>query len=332
MISIRNSLTELERSHQIRAAVLDCYVGAIKNIAHYAIDLDQEITASHRKYLETLAVEVAADAPEVVVESRATLRGLLRDYRDKASQYLVNMREELAGTARALQEILDSLAQADGDHEKNLHAALGKLRQVAAASGFAALGTVISTVADSIETSLEQVRKQHQLTTSQFLVEIHMLHKRIDTLEAAASMKEVTRFATREELSERIRATPAGQYCLLLVGARGLRRAEVHFGKDAGEELFGAFAKRLRNSLPTSSMIARWGSEEFAAILVAKKSEAMASAKWVTEHLSGAYSCLIAGRAVRPVLQITVGVIDTAAQDTAERIIERIGLFLVGQT
>jgi GGDEF domain-containing protein len=259
------------------------------------------------------------------------LRGLLRDYRDKASLYLANLHDELAGTARALQEILDSLAQADGDHEKNLHAALGKLRQVAAAPGNTVLGVVISTVADSIETSLEQVRKQHQLTTSQFLVEIHMLHKRIDSLEAAASMNEVTRFATREELAEQIRAMPAGQYCLLLVGARGLRRAEVQYGKAAGEELFGAFAKRLRNSAPTSAVIARWGPEEFVAVLVAKKSEAIASAKWVTEHLSGAYSCLISGRAVRPVLQVTVGVIETAAQDTAERIIERIGLFLVGQ-
>ena len=332
MISIRSSISELERCHQIRAAVLDCYVQAIKDIAHYAIELDGELTGPHRKYLEVLATEVATDTPEATAGSSATLRGLLRDYRDKASQYLADLHEELTGTASALQEILDSLAQADGDHEKNLQAALGKLRQVAAAPGYAAFGTVISGVADSIEHSLEQVRKQHQLTTSQFLVEIHMLHKRIDSLEAAAAIDETTRFGTREELAERIRATPAGQYCLLLVGARGLRRAEVQFGKEAGVELYGAFAKRLCNSLPTSTMIARWGPEEFAAMLVAKKSEAMASAKWVTEHLSGAYSCLIAGKAVRPILQITVGVIDTAAQDTAERIIERIGLFLVGQT
>ena len=187
MISIQSSLSELERSHQIRAAVLDCYVLAIKNIAHYAVELDEELTGSHRKHLETLATEVATGTTEALSDSRATLRGLLRDYRDKAALYLGNLRDELAGTARTLEEILDSLGQADGDHEKNLRAALGKLRQVAAAPGYAALGTVISTAADSIENSLEQLRKQHQLTTSQFLVEIRMLHKRIDALEAAAS-------------------------------------------------------------------------------------------------------------------------------------------------
>jgi hypothetical protein len=39
MISIQSSLTELERSHQIRAAVLDWHVLAIKNTAHYAVEL-----------------------------------------------------------------------------------------------------------------------------------------------------------------------------------------------------------------------------------------------------------------------------------------------------
>ena len=40
VISIRNSLTELEKCHQERDAVVDCYVGAIKNLAHYTIELD----------------------------------------------------------------------------------------------------------------------------------------------------------------------------------------------------------------------------------------------------------------------------------------------------
>ena len=86
----------------------------------------------------------------------------------------------------------------------------------------------------------------------------------------------------------------------MLIGARGLRRAEVQFGKEVGEELSGAFAKRLRNSLPISAVIGRWGPEEFVAMLLAKKSEALASAKWITEHLSGAYACLKDGKTVRP--------------------------------
>ena len=331
MISIQSSLTELERSHQLRSTVLECYLLAIKNIAHYTVELDEEITSPHRKYLKQLADEVATDTPEVLLASRATLRGLLREYRDKAAQYLARLRDELSGTARALEEILDSLSQSDGDHDTNLRAALAKLREVAASPAGAAVATIVNAAANGIEQSLDHIRKQHQLTISQFMVEIRVLHKRIDSLEAAAATDEITRFDNREETIERIRSTPPGGYSLLLIGARGLRRAEVQFGKEVGEELAGAFAKRLRNSLPANCSFGRWGAEEFVVMLAMKKSEALASAKWITENLSGNYACMKDGKAVRPGLQLTVGTVDTSANEKPERILERIGVFLVAQ-
>ncbi len=91
----------------MRSVVLDCYLLAIKNMGNYAVELNQEITAPHRKYLKQLGEEVAKDAPDALMASRSTLRGLLRDYRDKAAQYLSGLRDELSATARALEEILE---------------------------------------------------------------------------------------------------------------------------------------------------------------------------------------------------------------------------------
>src|ERR1700674_4280062 len=106
MISIRGSVAELERCYQERDAALDCYLGAIRNLASYTIELDPVFSGPQREYLTALAGEVASGKPEVLLESRATLRALLRDYRDKASQYLNGLHDELAGTARALEELL----------------------------------------------------------------------------------------------------------------------------------------------------------------------------------------------------------------------------------
>jgi hypothetical protein len=58
MISIQDSLNELDRAHQIREGLLDCYLNAIKNCANYAIELDDESTAQYRKHLRTLLDEV----------------------------------------------------------------------------------------------------------------------------------------------------------------------------------------------------------------------------------------------------------------------------------
>src|ERR1035441_4832342 len=156
MTSIQNSFTELEQCQAAREMVLDCYLSAIRNVAHYTIELDDELTTPHRQYLTALAGEVASAQPEALTESRATLRALLRDYRDKAAQYLGTLREELAGTARALQEILDSLTQADGDNEAQLRMELGRLREISGLLEDGAARAAILAAADNIEQSLKQ--------------------------------------------------------------------------------------------------------------------------------------------------------------------------------
>ena len=124
-----------------------------------------------------------------------------------------------------------------------------------------------------------------------------------------------------------------GHYCLVLIGARGLRRAEVQFGKEVSEELSGAFAKRLRASLPISAVIGRWGPEEFRGHVCSPRSPKPWPRPSGSQNISsGACACLKAAKPSVPPVQLTVGVVETAVHEQPERIIERIGLFLVGQS
>jgi len=327
MISIRNQVNELERCHEARQLALDSYVDALRNLARYTVDLDSAFTEPHRRYLNTLAEEVAGGRPEVLVESRSTLRGLLRTFKDKAAEYLSSLQNQLSGSAQALQDLLDSLAQNDGDHDTRLRSSLNRLREIARSTAARALAPAVLSTVDSIEQDLETSRKEHQLTVAQFQMEIRVLHKRIDDLETAAAVDRLTKLFNRAEMEERIRAQQSGKYCLLLIRAIGFRFAEAHFSTEVMAELAGAFAKRLRGSLPPNAVIGRWSEEEFVAILYSEKAETMNSAKWISEHLSGAYACLMAGKTVRPGLQLTVAALDSSG-DTAERILERVGEFL----
>jgi GGDEF domain-containing protein len=329
-MTLSTNLNPIEQANQLRDDLMDCYLNAIKNCANYALDLEDELTGNHRRYLRTLADEVAAGGSATVLETRASLRNLLRDYRDKGAKYLSNLRDELSGTARALEEILESLGQSGGEHEARLRGTVKGLRDLAIAPDSGAMGQAVRHAAASIEDSVDQMRKQHQVTVSQFQIEIRMLHQRIDALESAASIDELTRFYNREETVERIKSASPGEYCLLLVSARGLRRAEVQYGPPIAEELTGAFAKRLRNCLPAHAVLGRWGTEELVAMVQMKKSEAMTSGKWITEHLSGTYACLQSGKTVRPALHLNVGVVETIAGEAPEKVLDRIAMFLTG--
>jgi len=320
MTPIPNSLNDLDRCPAAPDMLLDCYLAAIRNVAHYTIELDDEITAPHRRYLVALADGVASAHPEAVAGSRATLRALLRDYRDRAAKYLGALREELAGSARALQEITDSLAQIDSDYEAQLRMELGRLREISGPLENGGVRGAILAAADSIGQSLGQIRQQHQLTVSQYLVEIRLLHKRIDLLEIAASLDELTKLLRRDEIEKQIGSASAGELCLLLVRAGGFRQAERQFSREVATELAAAFSRRLRNC-----------EEGFVAIL-SKEPEAMSRAKRIAEQLSGDYVCLERGKTVHPSLHLDVAVVETQPGDPLERTMKRIEEFFVGQT
>lgn len=323
VISIRKTITELDQYLQQRELAFDCYLAAIRNTAHYVIDLDDAITGPQRHYLTVLAEEVAKATPDVLEESRATFRGLLREYRDKASRYIADLREQLAGTAAALQQMMESLAHTDGDHEACVRKAVAQLRRAAETPEGMPLRALLGSAADTIQQSLELARQQHQVAIAQFQAEIRMLHKRIDMLEAAASMDALTQLFTRREMEDRIRNVPAGGFTLLLIKVTGFRLAELNFNRDVAAELTSAFSRRLRNSLPEGTVVGRWSDEEFIGITLLARQEAVNLATHLADHLAGSYACLQNGRTVHPSVQLRVGVVDSAG-DSPDRILKRI--------
>ena len=317
MISIRNAITDLERSELLRQKVVDCYTFAIRTAGQYAVELDDEITGPHRTYLTALATEVAGGDPDAIEGSASTFRCLMRDYRDKASRFLSGLRQELADTASALQDILSNLNQTDGDHETQLRQQVKALHQASTSDNIESLRAVVVSATGSIEQSIEQLLRQHQVTVSQFLAEIRALHQRIDSLENAAAFEELTQLFNRAEMEKRIRGAQQGA-SLLLMRVQGIRSAEAEFGREVAQELAGAFTRRLRNSLKPAAICGRWGEEEFLTIGPPEKAEARATAKWIAEHLAGNYACLLMGKAVHPSIVLQVEVIDRPAGEDAE--------------
>lgn len=327
MISIHNSMTELERCTRERNQALECYISALQNMAHYAIELDDRITAPHRHYISALAADVSARRAGALAEAPATMRGLLRDYRDKAAQYLSGLRDELARTAGALQQIMEAVAQSDCDHEQQMRVSVRSLRSIADSPRGGPVAQALNATASAIENSLEQLQKQHQCTIAQFLTEIRMLHKRIDALEAAASIDGLTKLLNRGQMEDRVRSLSGGPFALLLIGAAGLRQAETTFSRDVAIELSGAVVKRLRNALPPKTPIGRWSDEGFVVALRMPKPDAIAGARVIAEQIGGPYACILNGKAVRPSLQIRMGVVE---HDSAhvDRVIQQVSEFL----
>ena len=321
MISIQQNLSELERSHQLRTIALDCYLAAIGNMAHYAVDLDTGITDPHRKYLSDLAAELTAASPGALSESKATVRGLLRDYRDRAAHYLTGLRDQLSSTALALHEMVAGLSQCDTEHDGKLRSALVRLREVANSPEGSAVRTAVRGVADNIEQSLEEMRKQHRFTVAQLQTELRLLHNRIDSLEVAASTDGATKFSNRRFLAEYLRAAPAEGTCFLILRMRGLGEARARFGAAIADDVVATFGRRLRNTVPKDAVIGRWSEQDFLAIVQAGvKAKDGTLIKRFAEHLSMPYACMMAGKVVRVPIVVLAECMSFPSGTTSEQI------------
>lgn len=331
MISIRQNVQELEKRDQLRKTTFECLMAAVQDTARYAIDLEEPLTGQFRKHVGALAGETEATEADSLMNCRATFRGLLRDYRDKAAKFIGNLREDLANRARALEEILNGLSSSEGDHQERLRTSMERLRKISESPEAAPIRPALLATAGAIGQSVEDMRKQHGLSMAQFQMEIHMLHQRIDGLERAAMIESGSKLFTKKEMEERIKASPPEWYSLMLIRADGLTEAAARYGDDAGAELVAAFGKRLRNSLPEGVALGRWGPEEFVVKLGATKRDALLASKWVTENLSGVYTCLHEGKIVRPTLRVSVSVAERDPLEPPNRTCARIAEYFAGR-
>jgi len=281
---------------------IDYYRAALGDLSHYAIELEEEVTADYRRALARLAAQAETVTPEAAPD-------VLRDYRGKAAAYVNRLGEELTIATRRLQQILDSLADADGDYEGRVRNALARLREAAQSPAAGEIGGPLLETSAVIQEGLDAIRERHEAAVLQLMTEIQTLHQRIDQLESQSSFDLLTALLTRAEMQRRIGELPPEAPRLALLSLTGLQLAEARFGSQVRAQMTAAFLKRLGRFLPAGTVVGRWAEEEFMAILAASQEAAGRVQYALNEQLSGAYACLLDGKPVRPALQVRATVL-----------------------
>jgi GGDEF domain-containing protein len=328
MVSILDSMTELEKAHALREVLTECYTAAIGDFQQYAIEIDDQITPAHQQHLAAIIQGLTAARANVdgLIATRSLLRNELRDYRDRAATVLNGLRWELSAKAEALQSIVEAMASADGDHEERLENALVNLRNLAATPAATPVMAALVEASDQIEASIDEFKRQNSLTVGQFMVEIKTLHKRIETLETAGRKDVLTGLTTRVEMERLTSAEIDRQasFSLLLLRICNLPIIQRQFGLGVRTDVISVFAKRLVGGLPPACIVGRWSEDRFIALLSMEKSQAIGVCKRLGQHLSGTYVCMENGKPQRPQLVVNVSIIDHLAGATHESLIARI--------
>ena len=331
MVSIRKSISDLERIYELQSASLECYRSAIQAVAQYAIEFDAEITASYRNDLAALSrgLRGEVEAPELL-STRSALREELRDYHDKAAAFLDGLREDLSRKSHALCQIADAMATADGDHEERLRYSLKRLRELCGAPEATPVRAALLAISEQFAEGIEQMKKQNAVMIGQFRVEIQMLHSQVKSLQSASSKDVFTHLSSRLEMETRISAEmEAGtSFSLLLLKVRNLPLIERQFGRQVRIDAMAAFVERVSQGLPRNAVIGRWNEDQFIGLLPLDKSETVALAKRLTQYSPDSNTAAEDSRPRTPALQFNTAVLVNSTGDTYESLIRKIDNYL----
>jgi GGDEF domain-containing protein len=330
MVSIGESLSELDKMHRSVESVLCLFRRAVESAGEYAIDLEPALTGPHREAISGVAAGIEPSAsPCVLADAGSAFRHHLREYRDRAAEYLEALRRELAAKASSLEQICESLTEGNDDHEAQIGKGLDLVRATAMRREAAPVRAALLEAVMGIDESMDAYRRQQQATVAQFLVEIQMLHQRVQTLENDRQRERSTMLTLREEMESQIAEVLAGSdsHCLLLLRLRNWATLRRQLGPGLDQPLLEAFSKRLRQMVGPQAVASRWETDMFAVLMPGCRSELVGMSKRVGEHVGGIYVCTIDGKLVRPMVQVDSGLIECSAGDSPERVVQRLSAF-----
>lgn len=293
MISIRKSLSELERAEQLRQLAAAGYANAIRAAAEYAVELDPAQAAELRQNLEKIREQLQnATRPEDYQAVQANLRGELRLYRDRSTEWLDRLQRDLQSSAIAMEILADGMNANGVDHGKRLETELHAMASVEHSNDLDHVKKVVRQAAENISESWEQLRRANQLVIAQLQDEIRSLHLEIDNERRALYSDPASGAWNRQKANGRIEdnLNRDDGFCLVVARVGNLKRLEASYSAVVISGALKALVKRILGIVGKDAMIARWSEEQFAIFLEFDQAHATSLAAEIATDLSARYS------------------------------------------
>jgi GGDEF domain-containing protein len=327
LVSILKSVNELEEFARLQEQTKSSYAMAIRSSAEYVVELDAAQAAEFRQHLGALqqAAQAACQTEDFqAIES--SFRGELRDYRDRAQDWLARMRSEMQGTAQALQSLADGLSSTGTDYEQQLNADLQALRNASDGHNLAQIRTTIKSAVASIALSLDQMQRANHLTIAQLHDEIRLLHREMDNERKAFFTDPASGAWNREKMAGRIEELlDRGEaFCVVIAWLNNFKRTKGKVSQTVIEGALKALVKRAHGLLGRDAMFGRWDEDEFVVIVEAVTARAIAVSTELSQQLSLRYVVQQDGVSHQLPVRVTTTLVDRSPGSDAGQFRERL--------
>ncbi len=331
MISLKRSVSEYGRLESMQRSSLDCYQTAVEACGRSAVEIDTETTKRFREEVAELARQVKnASTADDLRENRVRFLGTLEDYAGKAGRYLKALEQKVVATSRALADLVESVRQSRSD-ERRLQLGLGQLHSIAQDPEISRLCPELVTAVETVEESVDHLRKQNQKVVGQLQEEVLSLRTALESAREAATNDAVSGVLNRCAMLERIHQELAGRrrFSLVFIWVSNLEYLYRRYGGPFRDDVLAAFATRLRDNAGRDATPGRWGEDRFVVLVPRPKPEAVWLADSFSKELVGPYVIKNKDWSREITLQTRSGVTEAASGASADSVLKAADKLLI---
>jgi GGDEF domain-containing protein len=313
MISIRKTAMEQERAENLKNAALECYQLAISSSEQNVIEVDHKEAAAFQAELRALLGRLGeATTAEQLLKIQSLFGAELHDYRDATHEQLRRLRRNFEAAARALEEFAGTTVSRGDDQEQELRQTLGRLEATLECDRIEDIRAAVRAGAASILTSFEHMRALNHLSIAQLKDEIRLLHQRSPLGRPSAGQNPLARTWSRRDIDDRIEELLKRDmsFCLVLAVLRNLKPLVSRNSNAVMEDALQSLQVRLHTMFKDASVVGRWTTNQFVAILNVAPGSSIAMSREVAQKLMEPYDFVEDGVRRSLSFQVAAGIVD----------------------
>jgi diguanylate cyclase (GGDEF)-like protein len=281
-----------------------------------------DLTGALSRLQEQLSL---ASSPGEVKESGALVEGELRAWSVRASGYYRRKTEEIKEIMALVARAAEQTGERDQRNAGRFREFTTQLRGIADLEDLTKVREALIERTTNLGDCVDQMVREGQQSAEQLQHQLSQYEIRLREAEQLASRDPLTGLDNRRRVEQEIeyrvaRGTP---FCVLMIDLNRFKLINDQYGHLSGDAILKQFSQELRSQFRYPDIIARWGGDEFVAVLDSNLSGAEACAKRISQWAFGEYAFQTVEGSKKVQVQGAVGIAEWLPGEPASEVVRR---------
>jgi diguanylate cyclase len=164
----------------------------------------------------------------------------------------------------------------------------------------------------ALQDCVEKMVEDGRQSAAKLSGEISEYRARLEESERISSSDRLTGLANRRafETNLELRIAAGRPFCMIMMDLNDFKSVNDRYGHLAGDDLLQQFAEELKTYSPATDLLARWGGDEFVAIVPGAASEGEARLQRIRDWVLGEYKVRAAEGEIPIVVSASLGFVE----------------------